>query len=60
MLGKPRNEGISMLEEVEVASILSFGAYIDPRAIDLAMRTAERMFLKMKEYEVNNKIEEDE
>jgi hypothetical protein len=43
-----RNESASKLENVEVASTSSFGADVDPRAIDIAMRTAERMFLKMK------------
>jgi hypothetical protein len=37
----------------------SFGADIDPRAIDLAMKITERMFLKMKEDEVKKKIEEE-
>jgi hypothetical protein len=49
-----------MLKEVEVASTSSFGADVDPRAIDLAMRINEGMFLKMKEYEVNDEFEEDE
>jgi hypothetical protein len=48
-----------MLEKVEVASTSSFGADVDPRAIDLAMRIAERMFLKIKEDEAKNKIEEE-
>jgi hypothetical protein len=54
-----RNESASKLEKVEVAATLSFGADVDPRAIDLAMRIAERMFLKMKEDEEKNKIEEE-
>jgi hypothetical protein len=37
----------------------SFGADVYPRTIDLAMRIAERMFLKMKEDEVKKKIEEE-
>jgi hypothetical protein len=37
----------------------SFGADVDPRAIDLTMRIAKRMFLKMKEDEAKNKIEEE-
>jgi hypothetical protein len=55
-----RNESAYKLEKVEVASTSSFGADVDPRAIDLAMRIVERMFLKMKEDEVKNKIEEEE
>jgi hypothetical protein len=58
MSGGLRNESASMLEKVEVASTSSFGADVDRRAIDLAMRIAERMFLKMKEDEAKNKIEE--
>jgi hypothetical protein len=46
--GGLRNESASKLEKVEVASTSSFGADVDPRAIDLAMRIVERMFLKMK------------
>ena len=59
MSGGLRNESASKLEKVEVASTSSFGADVDPRAIDLAMRIAERMFLKMKEDEAKNKIEEE-
>jgi hypothetical protein len=55
-----RNESASKLEKVEVASTLSFGADVEPRAIDLAMRITKRMFLKMKEDEAKNKIEEEE
>jgi uncharacterized protein YdaT len=60
MSGGLRNKSSSKLEKVEVTSTSSFGAYVDPRAIDLAMRIAERMFLNMKEDEVKNKIEEEE
>jgi hypothetical protein len=55
MSGGLRNESGSKLEKVEVASTLSFGADVDP-----AMRITERMFLKMKEDEAKNKIEEEE
>jgi hypothetical protein len=55
-----RNESASKLEKVEVASTSSFGADVDPRAIDLAKRITERMFLKMKEDEAKNKIEDKE
>jgi hypothetical protein len=58
--GGLRNESASKLEKVEVDSTSSFGADVDPRAIDLAMRITERMFLKMKEDEAKNKIEEEE
>jgi hypothetical protein len=60
MSGGLRNESASKLEKVEVASTSSFSADVEPRAIDLAMRIAERMFLKMKEDEAKNKIEEEE
>jgi hypothetical protein len=60
MSGGLRNESTSKLEKVEVASTSSFGADVDPSAIDLAMRIAKRMFLKMKEDEAKNKIEEEE
>ena len=59
MSGGLRNESASKLEKFEVASTSSFVADVDPRAIDLAMRIAERMFLKMKEDEAKNKIEEE-
>ena len=59
MSGGLRNESASKLEKVEIVSTSSFGADVDPRAIDLAMRIAERMFLKMKEDEAKNKIEEE-
>jgi hypothetical protein len=55
-----RNESASKLEKVEVASTSSFGANVDPGAIDLAMRITERMFLKMKEDKPKNKIEEND
>jgi hypothetical protein len=60
MSGGLRNESASKLEKVEVASTSSFGAYVDPRAIYLVMRITKRMFLKMKENEAKNKIEEEE
>jgi hypothetical protein len=60
MSGGLRNESTSKFEKVEVVSTSSFGADVDPRTIDLAMRIAERMFLKMKEDETKNKIEEEE
>jgi hypothetical protein len=55
-----RNESASKLEKVEVVLTPSFGADVDPRAIDLAMKIAERMFLKMKKDEAKNRIEEEE
>jgi hypothetical protein len=60
MSGELRKESVSKHEEVEVPSTSFFGADVDPMAIDLAMRITERMFLKMKEDEVKNKIEEEE
>jgi hypothetical protein len=55
--GGLRKGSASKHEKVEVASTSSFGADVDPRAIDLAMRIVERMFLKMKEDEAKYKIE---
>jgi hypothetical protein len=60
MSGGLRNESASKLEKVEVALTSSFGADVDPRAIDLAMRITKRMFLTMKEDEAKNRIEEEE
>jgi hypothetical protein len=60
MSGGLRKESASKLEKVEVASTSSFGVDVDPRAIGLAMRITKRMFLKMKEDEAKNKIEEEE
>jgi hypothetical protein len=48
------------LKKLRFSRLLSFGAVVDPRAIDLAMKIAERMFLKMKEDEAKNIIEEEE
>jgi hypothetical protein len=48
MSGGLRNECASKLEKVEFSSTSSFGADVEPMAIDLAMRITERMFLKMK------------
>jgi hypothetical protein len=59
MSGEPRNESASKLEEIEVASSSSFGADVDPRAINLSMRIIESMFLKMMEDKAKNKIEEE-
>jgi hypothetical protein len=41
MSGGLRKESASKLEKVEVVSTPSFGADVDPRAIDLAMKIAE-------------------
>jgi hypothetical protein len=48
------------LKRLRLPRLYLFGADVDPRAIDLAMRIAERMFLKMKEDEAKSKIEEEE
>jgi hypothetical protein len=56
MSGGLGNEIASKLEKVEVATTSSFGEDVDPRAIDLATRIVERMFLKMKEHEPKNNI----
>jgi hypothetical protein len=54
-----RNESASKLKEVEITSTSFFVVGVDPRAIDLAMRIIKRMFLKMKEDEAKNNIEEE-
>jgi hypothetical protein len=59
MSGELRNESVSKLEEVKVVSTTSFGADVDARAIDLSIKTTEKMFLKMKEDEAKNKFEEE-
>jgi hypothetical protein len=59
MAGGLRNKSASKLEKVEVTSTLSFGANVDPRVIDFAMKIVEMMFLKLKEDEVKNRIEEE-
>jgi hypothetical protein len=59
MSGGLRNRSASKLEKVEIVLTSSFGADVHPWEIDLAMRIAERMFLKMKEDEAKNKIEEE-
>jgi hypothetical protein len=56
--GGLRNKSASNLEKVEIVSTSSFGADVDPRAINLAMRITESMFLKMKGDEAKKKIEE--
>ena len=48
-----------MVIEVEETSTSSYGEEIDPKVWDLAMKTAEKMFLKMKEEENKRKIEKE-
>jgi hypothetical protein len=45
-----------LLEEIPITS---FGEEVDPKVLDLAMKIAEKMFLKMKEEESRRKAEED-
>src|SRR6187455_3286294 len=46
-----------LLEEIPVTSS---GEEVDPKVLDLAMKIAERMFLKMKEEDAKKKAEEEE
>jgi hypothetical protein len=46
-----------LLEEIPVTS---FGEEIDPKVLDLAMKIAEKMFLKMKEEYAKKRTEEEE
>jgi predicted RNA-binding protein with RPS1 domain len=46
-----------LLEEIPVTSS---GEEIDPKVLDLAMKIAEKMFLKMKEEDANKRAKEEE
>jgi hypothetical protein len=46
-----------LLEEIPITSS---GEEVDPKVLDLAMKIAERMFLKMKEEDAKKKAEEEE
>jgi hypothetical protein len=46
-----------LLEEIPVTSS---GEEVDPKVLDLAMKIAEKMFLKMKEEDAKKKVEEEE
>jgi predicted RNA-binding protein with RPS1 domain len=46
-----------LLEEIPVTSS---GEKVDPKVLDLAMKIAEKMFLKMKEEDAKKKTEEEE
>ena len=46
-----------LLEEIPVTSS---GEEVDPKVLDLAMKIAEKMFLKMKEEDAKKKAEEEE
>ena len=46
-----------LLEEIHVTSS---GEEVDPKVLDLAMKIAEKMFLKMKEEDAKKKAEEEE
>jgi hypothetical protein len=45
-----------LLEEIPITSS---GEEVDPKVLDLAMKIAEKMFLKMKEEDAKRKAEED-
>jgi hypothetical protein len=59
MSGEERNKDLNMGIEVEETSSSSHGEEIDPKILDLAMKIAENMFLKMKEEEHKKKLEEE-
>jgi predicted RNA-binding protein with RPS1 domain len=46
-----------LLEEIPTTST---GEEVDPKVLDLAMKIAEKMFLKMKEEDAKKKAEEEE
>ena len=46
-----------LLEEIPITSS---GEEVDPKVLDLAMKIAEKMFLKMKEEDARKKAEEEE
>jgi hypothetical protein len=46
-----------LLEEIPVTS---FGEEIDPKVLDLAMKIAEKMFLKMKEEDAKKRAKQEE
>jgi hypothetical protein len=46
-----------LLEEIPITSS---GEEMDPKVLDLAMKIAEKMFLKMKEEDAKKKVEEEE
>jgi hypothetical protein len=46
-----------LLEEIPTTSI---GEKMDPKVLDLAMKIAEKMFLKMKEEDAKKRVEEEE
>ena len=58
MSGEERNKDIVGIE-VEETSTTSYGEEVDPKVLDLAMKIAEKMFLKMKEEENKRRIEEE-
>ena len=59
MSREERNKDIIMGTEVEETSTTYYGEEIDPKVLDLAMKIAEKIFLKMKEEESKRKIEEE-
>jgi hypothetical protein len=46
-----------LLEEIPITSS---GVEVDPKVVDIAMKIAEKMFLKMKEEDAKKKAEEEE
>jgi hypothetical protein len=48
MLGEPRKEDMSILEEVEITSTSPFDEDVDPKALDLIVKITKRMSLNMK------------
>jgi hypothetical protein len=56
-MSTPRNNEEPLLEELLTTSS---GEELDPKILDIAMKIAERMFLKMKEEVAKKKSEEEE
>jgi hypothetical protein len=56
-MSAPRNNEDPLIEEVLT---MASGEELDPQIINIAMKLAEKMFLKMKEDEAKKKVEEEE
>jgi hypothetical protein len=55
-MSTPRNNEDPLLEE---PLFTTTGEEVDPKILDLAMKIAEKMFLKMKDKDAKRKVEED-
>jgi predicted RNA-binding protein with RPS1 domain len=57
IMSTQRDHVDSLLEEIPVTSS---GEEVDPKVLDLDMKIAEKMFLKMKEEDAKKRVEEEE